>query len=167
MLTAFAAGVSSPAKQLCDSGTAGFAWGAMAVTSALAGLFGLGERVAPPTRMGEAMALLGSGLIAGQGIAALMAGRLAENSGYGATVALSCASGLAAVLVALTLVRQKACAAPAEPLPTAWAGASAATAGSASSEGSGPYGWCSSEDLSTRGADPTIPEMRTHHEEGM
>lgn len=72
------------------------------------------------------MALLGSGLIAGQGIAAPMAGRLAENSGYGAAFAPSCAFGLAAVLVALTLVRQKAFAAPAQPLPTAWAGTSAA-----------------------------------------
>ncbi|MFD7439917.1 hypothetical protein [Streptomyces sp. NPDC059909] len=123
------AGISSPAKQLGDSGMAGFVWGAMEVTSALAGVattlrpgaldltvrlrsaivqqavllvpllivdnylgpaalagiglavaphliavFGLAERVAPPARMGEAMALLGSGLIAGQGIAAANGG---------------------------------------------------------------------------------------------
>lgn len=155
------AGISALAQHLGDPGKAGFVWGAMAVTSALAGmavtvrpgnqdltvrlriaitaqavlllpllavegflgaaaavagigiavaphliaLFGLAERVAPPTRMGEAMSLLGSGLIVGQGIAALAAGQLAERFGHGAAFNLTCAAGAAAVLVAVALVR--------------------------------------------------------------
>ncbi|MFI6682826.1 MFS transporter [Streptomyces sp. NPDC050485] len=167
------AGVSALAEHLGDAGMAGFIWGAMAVTSSLAGLattmrtakrdltvrlrlaivgqlillvpllavdsflgaaaavagiglavaphliavFGLAERVAPSERMGEAMALLGSGLIAGQGIAALAAGQLAQHSGYPAAFILTCASGTAAALTALTLVR-----------PTTFASAPAASA---------------------------------------
>ncbi|MEU3725824.1 MFS transporter [Streptomyces sp. NPDC031705] len=155
------AGVSALAQQLGDPGMAGFVWGAMAVTSALAGIavtlrpgkrdltvrlriaiaaqallllpllavdgflgaaaavagigaavaphliavFGLAERVAPQTRMGEAMSLLGSGLIVGQGISALVAGQLAERSGHQTAFTLTCASGLAAVLAAVVLVR--------------------------------------------------------------
>lgn len=30
-----------------------------------------------------------------------------------------------------------------------------------------PYGWCSSEELRSGGVGPSIPKMRTHHEEGM
>ncbi|MEU9030709.1 MFS transporter [Streptomyces sp. NPDC048383] len=156
------AGVSALAQHLGNPGTAGFVWGAMAVTSALAGgvvtfrpgtrdltvrlrtaivaqtvllipllavdgflgataaiaaiglavaphliaVFGLAERVAPPTRMGEAMSLLGSGLIIGQGVAALAAGQLAEQFGHRAAFTLTCACGALAALVALTLVRR-------------------------------------------------------------
>ncbi|MEU9118987.1 MFS transporter [Streptomyces sp. NPDC048506] len=155
------AGVSALSKQLGEAGMAGFVWGSMAVTSALAGLvctalpvkrdltvrlrlaivaqtllvapllvvdgfagatlaiagigaavaphliavFGLGERVAPAARMGEAMALLGSGLIVGQCLAAVAAGPLAQAYGYRAAFGLSCAAGLAACGVALLLVR--------------------------------------------------------------
>ncbi|UZJ33020.1 MFS transporter [Streptomyces endophytica] len=155
------AGVSALSKELGDAGMAGFVWGGMAVTSALAGLvttalpvrrdltvrlrwaivaqallvlpllavagfvgaslviagigvavaphliavFGLGERIAPAARMGEAMALLGSGLIIGQCAAAVAAGPLAEGYGYRAAFGLSCGAGLAACAVALLLVR--------------------------------------------------------------
>ncbi|MEE4422076.1 MFS transporter [Streptomyces bugieae] len=155
------AGVSALSKELGDAGMAGFVWGGMAVTSALAGLvstalparrdltvrlrwaivaqallvlpllavdgfvgaslviagigvavaphliavFGLGERIAPAARMGEAMALLGSGLIIGQCAAAVVAGPLAEVYGYRAAFGLSCGAGLAAGAVALLLVR--------------------------------------------------------------
>ncbi|MFD8978435.1 MFS transporter [Streptomyces sp. NPDC059564] len=155
------AGISALAQHLGDPGKAGFVWGAMAVTSALAGiavtlrpgaqdltvrlrtaiaaqallllpllavdgllgaaaavagigiavaphliaLFGLAERVAPPSRMGEAMSLLGSGLIVGQGIAALTAGQLAEHFGHQMAFTLTCAAGATAVLTAVALVR--------------------------------------------------------------
>lgn len=155
------AGVSALARELGDAGTAGFVWGAMAVTSALAGLvstgrpgkrdltvrlrlaivaqtllglpllvvdgfvgvtltvagigtavaphliavFGLGERVAPAARMGEAMALLGSGLIVGQCVAAVAAGPLAQAYGFRAAFGLTCAAGPVACVVALSLVR--------------------------------------------------------------
>ncbi|MGW1375469.1 MFS transporter [Streptomyces sp. NPDC002446] len=155
------AGVSALSKQLGDAGMAGFVWGAMAVTSAVAGLvstarpgkrgltvrlriaimaqtllvlplllvdgfagatlviagigaavaphliavFGLGERMAPAARMGEAMALLGCGLIVGQCAAAVAAGPLAQAYGFRAAFGLSCAAGLVACAVALTLVR--------------------------------------------------------------
>ncbi|MFF4325578.1 MFS transporter [Streptomyces sp. NPDC001591] len=155
------AGTSALCAHLGDTGLAGFVWGAMAVTSSLAGLviaarplamdltlqlriamaaqavlllplllvdgfagataavagigfavaphliavFNLAEHVAPMERMGEAMALLGSGLIIGQGIAALAAGQLAQNSGYHSAFLLTCASGAVALLVALAWVR--------------------------------------------------------------
>ncbi|MER7106796.1 MFS transporter [Streptomyces sp. NPDC000229] len=158
------AGVSALAKHLGAFGAAGFVWGAMAVTSALAGLvttampgpwdltvrlrlamvaqaallfpllavdghvgaavavagvgfavaphlialFGLAERVAPVARMGEAMAMLGSGLIVGQGVAALASGQLAQRWGHGAAFTFSCAAGVVAVAVALTFVRREA-----------------------------------------------------------
>ncbi|MEV3988872.1 MFS transporter [Streptomyces sp. NPDC049837] len=162
------AGVSALAKHLGDSGMAGFVWGAMAVTSVLAGLattampgpwdltvrlrlamvaqaallfpllvadgyvgaavvlagvgiavaphliavFALAERVAPIERMGEAMALLGSGLIIGQGVAALASGQLAQRWGHGAAFAFSCAAGVVAVAVALAFVRRAPFAVP-------------------------------------------------------
>ncbi|WP_310727499.1 MFS transporter [Streptomyces sp. N2A] len=155
------AGVSALSKELGEAGTAGFVWGGMAVTSALAGLvttalpvkrdltvrlrwaivaqtllvlpllavdgfvgaslviagigvavaphliavFGLGERIAPAARMGEAMALLGSGLIIGQCVAAVVAGPLAEAYGYRAAFGLSCGAGPVACAVALLFVR--------------------------------------------------------------
>ncbi|MFG3118335.1 MFS transporter [Streptomyces sp. NPDC048197] len=155
------AGVSALSKELGDAGMAGFVWGGMAVTSALAGLvttalpvkrdltvrlrwaivaqtllvlplpavdgfvgaslviagigvavaphliavFGLGERIAPAARMGEAMGLLGAGLIIGQCVAAVVAGPLAEAYGYRAAFGLSCGVGPVACVVALLFVR--------------------------------------------------------------
>ncbi|MEU8528445.1 MFS transporter [Streptomyces sp. NPDC048629] len=157
------AGTSALSAHLGDTGMAGFVWGAMAVTSSVAGLlvtmrpssldptlqlriaitaqavlllpllvvdsflgaaaavagigiavaphliavFSLAEQVSPLERMGEAMALLGSGLIVGQGIAALAAGQWAERSGHHSAFVLSCAAGAAAVCVAWTFVRPK------------------------------------------------------------
>ncbi|MFJ8387841.1 MFS transporter [Streptomyces sp. NPDC094438] len=157
------AGTSALSDHLGDTGMAGFVWGAMAVTSSLAGLlitmrpialeltlqlriaiaaqavlllplllvgsfpgataaiagiglavaphlialFTLAESVAPLERMGEAMALLGSGLIVGQGMSALAAGQLAQHAGYHSAFLLACASGAGAVFVALALVRPK------------------------------------------------------------
>ncbi|MFD4025124.1 hypothetical protein ACFWRV_16645 [Streptomyces sp. NPDC058576] len=51
------------------------------------------------------MTLLGSGLIAAQGAAALTAGQLARHSGYFSAFLLTCASGAVAVLSAFVLVR--------------------------------------------------------------
>ncbi|MHC3815438.1 MFS transporter [Streptomyces sp. DT9] len=155
------AGTSALSDHLGDTGMAGFVWGAMAVTSSLAGLimtlrpipleptlqlrlavaaqalllptllgvssflgataavaaigcavaphlivlFTLAERVAPMERMGEAMALLGSGLILGQGIAALAAGQWAQHSGYHGAFLLTCVCGAVALAVALACVR--------------------------------------------------------------
>ncbi|MER6308629.1 MFS transporter [Streptomyces sp. NPDC001657] len=155
------AGVSALSKELGAAGMAGFVWGGMAVTSALAGLvttalpvkrdltvrlrwaigaqtllvlplpavdgfvgaslviagigvavaphliavFGLGERIAPAARMGEAMGLLGAGLIIGQCVAAVVAGPLAEAYGYRAAFGLSCGAGPVACGVALLFVR--------------------------------------------------------------
>ncbi|MBL1094356.1 MULTISPECIES: MFS transporter [Streptomyces] len=155
------AGVSALSKELGAAGMAGFVWGGMAVTSALAGLvttalpvkrdltvrlrwaivaqtllvlplpavdgfvgaslviagigvavaphliavFGLGERIAPAARMGEAMGLLGAGLIIGQCVAAVVAGPLAEAYGYRAAFGLSCGAGPVACAVALLFVR--------------------------------------------------------------
>ncbi|MFF8829921.1 MFS transporter [Streptomyces sp. NPDC015131] len=79
-----------------------------AVAPHLIAVFGLAERAAPLARMGEAMALLGSGLIAGQGVAALVSGQLAERYGHGASFTFSCAAGAAAVAVALARVRRPA-----------------------------------------------------------
>ncbi|MFG2287493.1 MFS transporter [Streptomyces sp. NPDC048595] len=76
-----------------------------AVAPHLIAVFGLAERVAPAARMGEAMTLLGSGLIVGQGVAAFAAGPLAQAYGFRAAFGVSCAAGLAACAVALVLVR--------------------------------------------------------------
>lgn len=178
------AGVSALSKELGEAGTAGFVWGGMAVTSALAGLvttalpvkrdltvrlrwaivaqtllvlpllavegfegaslviagigvavaphliavFGLGERIAPAARMGEAMALLGSGLIIGQCVAAVVAGPLAEAYGYRAAFGLSCGAGPVACAVALLFVRGRrfgplpggAVGVPQAPVEAAW-----------------------------------------------
>ncbi|MGN5382208.1 MFS transporter [Streptomyces lasalocidi] len=158
------AGTSALSDHLGNTGMAGFVWGAMAVTSSLAGLlitvrpvaleltlqlriaitaqavlllpllavggfpgataavagiglavaphltavFSLAEQAAPLERMGEAMALLGSGLIVGQGISALAAGQLAQHfgpAGYHSAFVLTCASGAVAVAVACAFVR--------------------------------------------------------------
>jgi MFS family permease len=156
------AGVSALSDHLGDAGAAGFIWGAMAVTSALAGIattvrtarltlttrlrlaiaaqtilllplpavegfpgvtvviaaiglavaphliavFSLAERVAPPHRLSEAMALLVSALIGGQGMAAVAAGQLAQHSGFRSAFLLTCGCGAAALLVALVFVRR-------------------------------------------------------------
>ncbi|MFJ8077392.1 hypothetical protein ACIQ7Q_26525 [Streptomyces sp. NPDC096176] len=94
----------------------------IAVAPHLTAVFGLAERVAPLERMGEAMAFLGSGLIIGQGAAALAAGRLADRSGFGAAFACSCAAGLVAVTVAMTQVRPRTFAPADVPPPLAAAG---------------------------------------------
>ncbi|MEU3528088.1 MFS transporter [Streptomyces sp. NPDC038707] len=155
------AGVSALSDHLGDAGAAGFIWGAMAVTSALAGIattvrtaglalttrlrlaiaaqailllplpavegfagvtvviaaiglavaphliavFSLAERVAPPHRLSETMALLVSALIGGQGMAAVAAGQLAQHSGFRSAFLLTCGCGAAALLVALLFVR--------------------------------------------------------------
>lgn len=171
------AGVNALAKHLGDSGMAGFIWGGMAVTSALAGLattarpgkldltsrlrlaivaqtvlvlpllavdgfvgatltiaaigaavaphliavFALGERIAPAERMGEAMALLDSGLIVGQCLASVVAGPLAQQYGFRAAFGVSGAAGAAACAVALLLVRPRRFTpvGPGAPLPAA------------------------------------------------
>ncbi|MFJ6613255.1 MFS transporter [Streptomyces sp. NPDC091289] len=85
--------------------TAAIAGIGFAVAPHLIAVFNLAEHVAPLERMGEAMTLLGSGLIVGQGVAALAAGQLAQHSGHHSAFLLTCASGAVAVLVALALVR--------------------------------------------------------------
>ncbi|MFJ1869326.1 MFS transporter [Streptomyces sp. NPDC088097] len=72
----------------------------LAVAPHLIALFGLVERTGPAERMGEAMTVLGSGLIVGQALAAAVSGPLAARYGYQAAftvscVAASCSAGLA------------------------------------------------------------------------
>ncbi|MFE6697160.1 MFS transporter [Streptomyces sp. NPDC057718] len=85
--------------------TAAIAAIGFAVAPHLIAVFSLAEQVAPLERMGEAMTFLGSGLIVGQGIAALAAGQLAQHHGHPSAFLLTCASGAVAVLAALALVR--------------------------------------------------------------
>ncbi|MEV7418219.1 MFS transporter [Streptomyces sp. NPDC089919] len=86
----------------------GLGWAALAVAGVglavaphLIALFGLVERVAPAARMAEAMTVLGSALIVGQGLAAVAAGQLAGAHGPRAAFALACAAMAASALVAL------------------------------------------------------------------
>lgn len=74
----------------------------LAVAPHLIALFGLVERVGPGERMGEAMTLLGSGLVLGQALAAAASGPLAQAYGYRAAFAVSCAAALTSAVVALT-----------------------------------------------------------------
>ncbi|MFD0423897.1 MFS transporter [Streptomyces parvus] len=85
--------------------TAALAAIGFAVAPHLIAVFTLAEQAAPLERMGEAMTLLGSGLIVGQGVAALAAGQLAQHHGHPSAFLLTCASGAVAALVAVTLVR--------------------------------------------------------------
>ncbi|MBW5481339.1 MFS transporter [Streptomyces bambusae] len=79
----------------------------IAVAPHLIAVFILAEQVAPMERMGEAMALLGSGLIVGQGVAALAAGQWAQHSGHHSAFVLTCACGAAAVCAAWAFVRPR------------------------------------------------------------
>ncbi|MEV7599038.1 MFS transporter [Kitasatospora sp. NPDC089797] len=107
------------ATLLAVDGVAGAAWSVaavgFAVAPALIAVFGLAERVAPAGRMGEAMTLLGSGLIAGQGLAVTGTGPLVGAHGQLAAFAVACAAGGAAALLALVLVRPGRYPAPAAP----------------------------------------------------
>ena len=84
-----------------------------AVAPTLIALFGLAERVAPRERMGEAMTLLGSGLIIGQGLAAVVSGQLARAHGYTASFGLACTAAALALLLALLFARPNRLARPA------------------------------------------------------
>ncbi|PWI45728.1 MFS transporter [Streptomyces sp. ICBB 8177] len=79
-----------------------------AVAPLLIAVFGLAARTAPAARMGEAMSLLGSGLIAGQGMAAMAAGQLASLHGPGWAFGLACAAGICASGVAFAFPRSGA-----------------------------------------------------------
>lgn len=85
--------------------TAAIAAIGLAVAPHLIAVFSLAERVAPPQRMSETMALLVSALIGGQGMAAVAAGQLAQHSGFRYAFLLTCGCGAAALLVALVFVR--------------------------------------------------------------
>ncbi|MCX4525994.1 MFS transporter [Streptomyces sp. NBC_01551] len=74
----------------------------LAVAPHLIALFGLVERAGPAERMGEAMTVLGSGLIVGQALAAAVAGPLAGAYGYRAAFAVACAAAAASAVLALT-----------------------------------------------------------------
>ncbi|MFJ9776766.1 MFS transporter [Kitasatospora sp. NPDC101157] len=87
----------------------------LAVAPTLIAVFALAGRITPPERMGGAMTLLGSGLIAGQGLAVTAAGPLAGARGHTAAFALACTAGALALLLALTLARPRRF----PPLPTA------------------------------------------------
>ncbi|RST02187.1 MFS transporter [Streptomyces sp. WAC07149] len=71
----------------------------LAVAPHLIALFGLVERTGPAERMGEAMTVLGSGLIVGQALAAAAAGPLAAAYGYRAAFAVSCGAVAASALL--------------------------------------------------------------------
>ncbi|MER7573597.1 hypothetical protein [Streptomyces sp. NPDC126514] len=64
-------------------------------------VFGLTERVLPPARSAEAMAVATSALVAGQALAVAVTGRLAET--YGPAAAFGAASLAAALACALAL----------------------------------------------------------------
>jgi hypothetical protein len=74
----------------------------LAVAPHLIALFGLVERVGPAQRMGEAMTVVGSGLILGQALAAAAAGPLADAFGHRAAFAVSCAATAVSAVLALT-----------------------------------------------------------------
>lgn len=65
-------------------------------------LFALTERAVPPSRLGESMAFMTSGIIGGQALALTAAGPLAEDSGPAAAFALAVGAAAAACLLALT-----------------------------------------------------------------
>ncbi|MFJ8213701.1 MFS transporter [Streptomyces sp. NPDC096033] len=72
----------------------------LAVAPHLIALFGLVERTGPERRMGEAMTVVGSGLIVGQALAAAAAGPLAAAYGHRAAFAVSCTAVTASALLA-------------------------------------------------------------------
>ncbi|MFF5444520.1 MFS transporter [Streptomyces sp. NPDC012888] len=74
----------------------------LAVAPHLIALFGLVERVAPAQRLGEAMTVLGSGLITGQALAAALAGPLAAVHDHRAAFAVACTAMTASAALALT-----------------------------------------------------------------
>ncbi|MER7733727.1 MFS transporter [Streptomyces erythrochromogenes] len=73
----------------------------LAVAPHLIALFGLVERSGPAERMGEAMTVIGSGLILGQALAAALAGPLAAAHGHRAAFAVSCAAVTASAALAV------------------------------------------------------------------
>ncbi|GAA2572475.1 MFS transporter [Actinomadura fulvescens] len=76
--------------------------------------FALTERAAPPDRMGEAMAMLGSGIILGTSTGAMLSGWLAETSGHTAAFAAACTAAGASALIALASRQHP----PGRPRPT-------------------------------------------------
>ncbi|MBT2467104.1 MFS transporter [Streptomyces sp. ISL-66] len=72
----------------------------LAVAPHLIALFGLVERAGPAQRMGEAMTVVGSGLIIGQALAAAAAGPLAEAYGHRPAFAVSCGAAAASAVLA-------------------------------------------------------------------
>ncbi|MET9324020.1 MFS transporter [Streptomyces sp. NPDC003038] len=85
----------------------------LAVAPHLIALFGLVERAGPAQRMGEAMTVVGSGLILGQAAAAALAGPLAAVYGYEAAFAVSCAAAVTSGVLALAVVGRVRFGAPA------------------------------------------------------
>ncbi|WP_327283557.1 MULTISPECIES: MFS transporter [unclassified Streptomyces] len=87
----------------------------LAVAPHLIALFGLVERAGPAQRMGEAMTVVGSGLIVGQALAAAAAGPLAGAYGHRAAFAVSCAAAAASALLARAAAGRGAFSQPGEP----------------------------------------------------
>ncbi|WP_424213678.1 MFS transporter [Streptomyces sp. BI20] len=91
------------------SGLVGAAWAVaglgIAVAPHLITLFGLVERVGPGPRMGEAMTMIGSGLILGQAGAAALSGPLAAAFGPRAAFVVSCSAVVASAVLAVALAR--------------------------------------------------------------
>lgn len=73
----------------------------LAVAPHLIALFGLVERAGPAERMGEAMTVVGSGLILGQALAAAASGPLASAYGPRAAFGVSCAAVAASAVLAV------------------------------------------------------------------
>lgn len=65
-------------------------------------VFGLTERVVPPARLAEAMALATSALVGGQALAVAVTGRLAESHGPAAAFGTASLAAALACLIALT-----------------------------------------------------------------
>ncbi|WP_327362694.1 MFS transporter [Streptomyces sp. NBC_01296] len=87
----------------------------LAVAPHLIALFGLVERAGPAQRMGEAMTVVGSGLIVGQALAAAAAGPLAGAYGHRAAFAVSCAAAAASAVLAWAAAGRGARSQPGEP----------------------------------------------------
>ncbi|MDA5281946.1 hypothetical protein [Streptomyces sp. Isolate_45] len=94
---------------LAVSGTVGAAFAVagigLAVAPHLIALFGLVERAGRAERMGEAMTVVGSGLILGQALAAAAAGPLASAYGYRAAFVVSVAAAAGSAALALVAAR--------------------------------------------------------------
>lgn len=125
LVTAAQCAVALPLLAVDGLGTLSLAVTVLGLTYApnIITMFALTERVAPPERMAEAMALLGSGIILGTSAGAMASGPIAETAGHAGAFALSCAAAGTSALIALLTASARRYP---EPAPSARAGHHAA-----------------------------------------